>query len=156
MPSVFTGELIRGLETGAADLDGDGEITLDELYQFLFDAVQLAHPGQQTPCRWVYGARGRMVIALRRPGLRPPVQTSPAPDPVRLPVAMRQAAAMVPAVVAGPAALWGAWRYDLVSVGFTGGCLLVAALAGVAACLLGETAAACGTAPSTPAPCACC
>ncbi|WP_217566801.1 caspase family protein [Streptomyces sp. GbtcB7] len=139
MPSVFTGELIRGLDSGAADLDGDGEITLDELYQFLFDAVQLAQPGQQTPCRWVYGARGRMVIALRRPGPRPPVAVSSAPDPVRLPAARRQAVAMAPAAVTGAAALWGAWRYDLVSLGFTGGCLLVAALAGMAACLLGET-----------------
>ncbi|MET7729294.1 caspase family protein [Streptomyces mirabilis] len=139
MPSVFTGELIRGLDSGAADLDGDGEITLDELYQFLFDAVQLAQPGQQTPCRWVYGARGRMVIALRRPGPRPPVTVSSAPDPVRLPAARRQAVAMAPAAVTGAAALWGAWRYDLVSLGFTGGCLLVAALAGMAACLLGET-----------------
>ncbi|GHD72224.1 hypothetical protein GCM10010317_082110 [Streptomyces mirabilis] len=139
MPSVFTGELIRGLDSGAADLDGDGEITLDELYQFLFDAVQIAQPGQQTPCRWVYGARGRMVIALRRPGPRPSVTVSSAPDPVRLPAARRQAVAMAPAAVTGAAALWGAWRYDLVSLGFTGGCLLVAALAGMAACLLGET-----------------
>ncbi|MER6377511.1 caspase family protein [Streptomyces mirabilis] len=139
MPSVFTGELIRGLDSGAADLDGDGEITLDELYQFLFDAVQLAQPGQQTPCRWVYGARGRMVIALRRPGPRPPVTPSSAPDPVRFPAIRRQAVAMVPAAAAGGAALWGAWRYDLVSLGFTGGCLLVAALAGMAACVLGET-----------------
>ncbi|WP_405887781.1 caspase family protein [Streptomyces sp. NBC_01136] len=138
-PSVFTGELIRGLDSGAADLDGDGEITLDELYQFLFDAVQLAQPGQQTPCRWVYGARGRMVIALRRPGPRPRVTASSAPDPVRLPAVRRQAIAMVPAAAAGAAALWGAWRYHLVSLGFTGGCLLVAALAGMAACLLGET-----------------
>ncbi|MFD8220369.1 caspase domain-containing protein [Streptomyces sp. NPDC059697] len=139
MPSVFTGELIRGLDSGAADLDGDGEITLDELYQFLFDAVQLAQPGQQTPCRWVYGARGRMVIALRRPGPRPRVTASSAPDPVRLPAVRRQAVAMVPAAAAGVAALWGAWRYGLVSLGFAGGCLLVAALAGMAACLLGET-----------------
>ncbi|MFE4828534.1 caspase domain-containing protein [Streptomyces sp. NPDC056672] len=137
-PSVFTGELIRGLKTGAADLDGDGEITLDELYQFLFDAVQLAQPGQ-TPCRWVYGARGRMVIALRGPGPRPPVATPQAPDPVRLPVARRQAAVTVPAAAVGVAALWGAWRYDLVSLGFTGFCLLVAALAVMVSCLFGET-----------------
>ncbi|MEU1630583.1 caspase family protein [Streptomyces sp. NPDC020096] len=138
-PSVFTSELIRGLETGAADLDGDGEITLDELYQFLFDAVQLAHPGLQTPCRWVYGGRGRMVIALRRPGPRPQVATALPPDPVRLVTARRQAVAMVPAAAAGGLALWWAWRQDLMSLGFVGGFLLAAAAARMANCLFGAT-----------------
>jgi hypothetical protein len=30
--SVFTSTLVRGLETGEADLDKDGVISLDELY----------------------------------------------------------------------------------------------------------------------------
>jgi Caspase domain len=45
---VFTDALIRGLGTGAADLDGDGLIDVDELYRYVYDQVD-ASPFQQTP-----------------------------------------------------------------------------------------------------------
>lgn len=45
-PSVFTHAVVRGLETGEADRDGDGEVSLDELYDYVFDRVRDANPNQ--------------------------------------------------------------------------------------------------------------
>jgi hypothetical protein len=50
LPSVFTTALVEGLETGEADLDEDGWISLDELYDYLFDKVREQNP-HQTPSR---------------------------------------------------------------------------------------------------------
>lgn len=49
-PSVFTSALVRGLETGAADLDGNGEITVDELYDYTYQQVRREQPNQ-TPMK---------------------------------------------------------------------------------------------------------
>ncbi|MFI7101255.1 caspase domain-containing protein [Streptomyces sp. NPDC050161] len=146
-PSVFTGELIRGLRTGAADLDNDGEITLDELYQYVFDAVHATHSGQQTPCRWIYGARGRMVIARRHldtagPGPAERPEPAPDPDPLCLLPARRQALTAVPPAAVGAVGLWwgwSGWRAPLTGVAFVSACLLVASLAGMAVRLFGRT-----------------
>ena len=45
--SLFTRFLIEGLETGKADLDGDGDITLDELYSYVHDRVIDEQPLQR-------------------------------------------------------------------------------------------------------------
>lgn len=42
--SVYTHYLVEGLEKGAADLDGDGQISADELHQYVFDKVKTAAP----------------------------------------------------------------------------------------------------------------
>lgn len=60
--SVFTGGLIRGLETGEADLDGDGMITVDELYDYARKVVASEAP-QQSPKRWLLDVEGKIVIA---------------------------------------------------------------------------------------------
>ncbi|RKT56873.1 caspase domain-containing protein [Saccharothrix australiensis] len=44
--SLFTRALIEGLRSGAADLDGDGEITTRELYGYVHDHVRRSMPGQ--------------------------------------------------------------------------------------------------------------
>ncbi|CCH34939.1 caspase family protein [Actinosynnema sp. NPDC047251] len=49
-PSVFTKAIIEGLRTGAADADGDGEITAQELYDFVYRWVRRESP-DQTPTR---------------------------------------------------------------------------------------------------------
>src|SRR5439155_23577297 len=49
-PSVFTSALVEGLATGAADLDEDGLISLNELYEYVFDRVRERNPNQ-TPSR---------------------------------------------------------------------------------------------------------
>ena len=45
--SIYTRYLVEGLETGAADLNGDGWIAVDELYEFTRDKVQEAAPAMQ-------------------------------------------------------------------------------------------------------------
>lgn len=59
--SVFTRHLVRGLRDGTADLDGDGDITLDELYAYVHDRVVDEMP-QQRPKK-LEDVEGRIVIA---------------------------------------------------------------------------------------------
>jgi hypothetical protein len=67
-PSVFTGALVGGLATGAADTGGDGWVDLDELYDYVYEQVRAA-VAHQTPSIW--GARqGKVVIASVPPAAR--------------------------------------------------------------------------------------
>ncbi|MEV6480824.1 PQQ-binding-like beta-propeller repeat protein [Streptomyces sp. NPDC051576] len=59
--SVFTRHLVQGLREGTADLDADGDITLDELYAYVHDRVVAEMP-QQRPKRQD-NVEGRIVIA---------------------------------------------------------------------------------------------
>jgi len=49
-PSVFTSTLVKGLSTGEADLDGDGLVSIDELYEYVYDRVRERNPAQ-TPTK---------------------------------------------------------------------------------------------------------
>jgi hypothetical protein len=69
--SVFTHCLVQGLETGEADLDGDGWVSLDELYDYAFDRVTDETP-QQTPGKWTFDLQGDIVIARSPSGRRKP------------------------------------------------------------------------------------
>jgi hypothetical protein len=61
-PSVFTAALVTGLATGEADLDGDGEISVDELYDYVHRTIrQQGHA--QTPQKWSFGIEGRLTVA---------------------------------------------------------------------------------------------
>ena len=60
--SVFTTGLVEGLRTGAADLGGDGHISLDEAYDYAYRYV-LSRSASQTPQRWLYGGEGAIVLA---------------------------------------------------------------------------------------------
>ncbi|MCC6188799.1 MAG: caspase family protein, partial [Anaerolineales bacterium] len=74
--SVFTHYMIEGLKTGAADVDDDGEITLEELYNYLYGEVVKRTP-KQTPRKWSYNQEGEFVIA-RNPR---PLVVKPLPLP---------------------------------------------------------------------------
>ena len=63
-PSVFTTAMVRGLSTGEADRDQDGYVDLDELYDYVYDAVREVTP-HQTPGKWTFGVQGDLVIARR-------------------------------------------------------------------------------------------
>ena len=78
-PSVFTRSLVRGLETGEADGDGDGRVSVDELYDYVYEQV-LAETPKQTPGRWNFEVAGDLLIA-RSPSVRP----------VHLPAELQQA-----------------------------------------------------------------
>jgi YVTN family beta-propeller protein len=59
--SVFTRHLVAGIRDGSADLDGDGDITIDELYSYVYDRVVEDMP-QQRPKKQD-NVQGRTVIA---------------------------------------------------------------------------------------------
>ena len=78
-PSVFTSALVEGLETGDADRDQDGMVSLDELYDYIYDKVRATTPNQ-TPGKWAFGVQGELVIARRA---LPVTQPSPLPPEVQ-------------------------------------------------------------------------
>jgi uncharacterized caspase-like protein len=61
--SVFTHFLAEGLQTGAADRNGDGEISLDELYDYVYEQVITSGLSKQTPQKWTQKVEGRIIIA---------------------------------------------------------------------------------------------
>jgi formylglycine-generating enzyme required for sulfatase activity len=63
--SVFTHFLTQGLKTGAADSDDDGMITIDELYDYVYEQVIDVTP-DQTPEKWSFRQRGEIVIAYAK------------------------------------------------------------------------------------------
>jgi len=58
--SLFTHFLVAGLE-GEADLDGDGRITVDELYDYAYEKVKLATP-KQSPSKFSSKQQGEIVL----------------------------------------------------------------------------------------------
>jgi formylglycine-generating enzyme required for sulfatase activity len=64
--SVFTHFLIEGLN-GEANRDGDGKITVDELYDYAYEQVVSRTP-KQTPGKWSYKQQGELVL---RDNLKP-------------------------------------------------------------------------------------
>jgi hypothetical protein len=69
-PSVFTSALVEGLATGEADRDEDGWVSLNELYDYVFDKVREQNPNQ-TPSRQVE-LEGELYLARsRRRRIRP-------------------------------------------------------------------------------------
>ena len=74
--SVFTRHFIEGISSGAADADGDGEISLPELFDYI-SAKLKAEGSVQTPRLYDYGLAGRAMVAK-----------NPAYKPAALPVAL--------------------------------------------------------------------
>jgi hypothetical protein len=62
VPSVFTGTLVEGIRTGEADRNQDGYVTLDELYDYVYERVHQQSP-HQTPCKWEFGLCGKLYLA---------------------------------------------------------------------------------------------
>lgn len=58
--SLFTHFLVKGLE-GEADLDGDGRITVDELYDYAYEKVKYSTPNQ-TPSKFSSQQQGEIVL----------------------------------------------------------------------------------------------
>ncbi|GIH28526.1 hypothetical protein Aph01nite_68360 [Acrocarpospora phusangensis] len=61
VPSVFTSALVRGLRTGLADRDGDGRVSVSEMYEYAADWVSKAQ-NRQNPEMW-NKLRGPLYIA---------------------------------------------------------------------------------------------
>ena len=60
--SLFTHFLIEGLITGEADIDNDGNISLDEWYEYTHSKVVSSTP-EQIPQKWIYQQQGELLIA---------------------------------------------------------------------------------------------
>ncbi len=60
--SVFTRFLVEGLQSGAADLNHDGEVSLQELYNYIHEQVRTSAGAKQTPLMW-QKAEGQIIIA---------------------------------------------------------------------------------------------
>lgn len=59
--SVFTGPLVQGLTDGSADLDGDGHVSVDELYDYIEREVR--KKATQRPMKWSFATRGTILVA---------------------------------------------------------------------------------------------
>ncbi|MEW2399015.1 caspase family protein [Streptomyces sp. NPDC046862] len=77
-PSLFTHAVVEGLETGEADRDEDGRVSINELYDYVFDHVQERTP-HQTPSKSV-DLQGDMYLAHSN---RRTVRPADVPDEVR-------------------------------------------------------------------------
>ncbi|MGW4196553.1 caspase family protein [Streptomyces sp. NPDC005004] len=64
--SVFTSAVVHGLRTGEADINADGFISADELYQFISHWVPEQVP-DQTPTLSVTSAEGASLVLARNP-----------------------------------------------------------------------------------------
>jgi hypothetical protein len=54
--------LVQGIETGEADINRDGQITIDELYDYVYERV-IKERANQTPGKWTYKQQGEFVVA---------------------------------------------------------------------------------------------
>ncbi|MFC8669022.1 Hsp70 family protein [Streptomyces sp. NPDC057199] len=61
-PSVFTAAVVRGLRDGSADLDGDGLVSVDELYDYVHEQVR-ERIADQIPTLSVDSAQGTIYLA---------------------------------------------------------------------------------------------
>ena len=91
--SIFTRAVVSGIESGAADLDGDGVVSVNELYDFVFEKVR-TETARQTPGIWadvqgeIYMARSPRGPVNKDgspslPALRPSGDREPAPGLTR-------------------------------------------------------------------------
>ena len=69
-PSVFTRALVDGLSTGEADRDEDGTVSLNELYDYVYDRVREVNP-HQTPSRDIEMSGDFYIAHSRRRRIRP-------------------------------------------------------------------------------------
>ncbi|MBV9178833.1 MAG: pentapeptide repeat-containing protein [Nitrososphaeraceae archaeon] len=60
--SIFTWAIVDGLDTGKADLDKDGMISCDELFDYASEQVKERMPNQK-PQKWVFKAHEKIIIA---------------------------------------------------------------------------------------------
>jgi len=83
--SVFTDSMIHGLRTGVADTNGDGMVSVDEFYDYIYDEVRRVTPSQ-TP-HMVSELQGELYMAKSPRGPQPDLlrlipQPRPPSDPI--------------------------------------------------------------------------
>ncbi len=76
-PSVYTRYLVEGIETGAADEDGDGWISVEELHEYAKQKVQEAEPAMKPE---IYIVKEGFKILLAKAPMEPHQDWGEAPD----------------------------------------------------------------------------
>jgi hypothetical protein len=56
-PSLFTSAVVDALKSGEADVNGDGWVGLNELFEYVSGRVRQLNP-HQTPHMWTFGPKG--------------------------------------------------------------------------------------------------
>jgi len=133
--SIFTRVLVEGIRSGDADRDGDGRISLDELYDYLYDRVREITPSQ-VPTMTNLEKRGDFVIALS-PRATPTAAPAGGEPPVATGVAVPSEAEASPARVQEVRLRPRVGRFGRRRLALVAGALAVGALA-----LLGAVLAA--------------
>ena len=85
-PSIFTASVTGGLRTGAADIDGDGLVSVDDMYEYARRRLA-EQPRVQSPRKWEFDVAGTIVVA-RSPAAAEPAASVPAGHPAGLPVVL--------------------------------------------------------------------
>jgi hypothetical protein len=82
--SIFTQYLLEGIETGQADENGDGVISVDELFEYVAPRVEARRP-EQTPMKRV-SARASEVYIAKNPNPPTPIISTLSPEGPLLPL----------------------------------------------------------------------
>ncbi|MEU4765629.1 caspase family protein [Actinosynnema sp. NPDC023794] len=113
-PSVFTAAVVQGLSTGAADRDGDGRVSVHDLYEYVYESVQENTTGTQTPGMFA-SLHGTLYLARDpRASARTSLEFVPAPP--------SPGPALVPVEPSGaeprdrPGRDWSRWRWTASTV----------------------------------------
>jgi uncharacterized Tic20 family protein len=61
-PSLLSKHIMQGLRSGEADVDGDGEISTEDLLQYVVAQVR-SETETQRPQRWAFGLSGDLIVA---------------------------------------------------------------------------------------------
>ncbi|HZO63681.1 MAG TPA: caspase family protein [Kribbellaceae bacterium] len=100
-PSIFTASMTHGLQTGAADIDGDGLVSVDDVYEYA--RRRLAEPPRrQSPRKWEFDVAGTIVLARSRDPAEPTAAVHAARS-VGLPVVLPPNPPTSPVPAAAPA-----------------------------------------------------
>ncbi|MGH3900086.1 MAG: caspase, EACC1-associated type [Pseudonocardiaceae bacterium] len=74
--SRFTSAVVQGLETGEADLDGDGRVSVNELYDYVYEKVSRDKPNQKPTM--LANVQGKLYLASNPHALLPlPAELEP-------------------------------------------------------------------------------
>ena len=86
---LFTKHLIEGIRSGDADRDGDGLISMNEIYNYVHD--QVLTESHQEPMKWDLNVRGELIIARspKIPREERRIQLQPACAPPQLEVRLQ-------------------------------------------------------------------
>jgi maltokinase len=88
--SLFTSMLVEGLRTGEADLDEDGQVSIEDLYHYVDRRVREHNPNQR-PELWVSEDTDALLLAHSPRTPRPPAEVSKKDRPPLLPLDLLRA-----------------------------------------------------------------